>query len=189
MALSALRVVAVAGLCAFSITAEGQTSEKPRNDPGAPGDEHKKLDTLAGSWDVSLKIPVGGGRIIQGKSSCEAKWALDGRFMRLEYSSTFAGKPLTVIRYLGFDRNKGKFVEIHFESTHTDVMHSEGDISSDGKTITCTGTHVDVSTGKPVQVRTVTTISDKDSFVLQMAYLDPAGTKVVTLSHKRKTAT
>jgi ribosome maturation factor RimP len=191
MTISVLRTAAVIGLCALCLSvAAAQAPDKPRTGQtapeGAPGDEHKKLDTLAGAWDVSLKIPVAGGRVIQGKSSCEAKWVLDGRFMRLEYSSTFAGKPLTVLRYVGFDRHKGKFVEIHFESTHTDVMHAEGDISGDGKTITCTGTHVDSSTGKAVNVQTVTTISDRDNFTLEMSYLDPAGTKVITLTHKRK---
>lgn len=32
---------------------------------------------------------------------------MDGRFLRQEYSSTFAGKPLSVVRYLGFDRVAG----------------------------------------------------------------------------------
>ncbi len=49
---------------------------------------------------------------MEGKSTCEAQWVLDGRFLRQEYTSTFAGKPLTVVRYLGFDRHKGKYVEI-----------------------------------------------------------------------------
>ena len=76
---------------------------------------------------------------------------MDGRFLRQEYASTFAGKPLTVVRYLGFDRHKGKFVEIHFESTHTDVMHNEGTISADGKTRTMT------TTGKNAQGQAVNT--------------------------------
>jgi hypothetical protein len=155
---------------------------------GTPGAEHKLLDALAGDWDVVVKFPVGPGKHREGKSTCEAKWALDGRFVRLEYASTFAGKPLTVLRYVGFDRNKGRYVEVHFESTHTDVMHSEGTASEDGKTITCVGKHIDTATGKEVTVRTVTTIQGQDAFTLDLVYADPDGTdaKTVTLTHTRK---
>ena len=176
-------------MCGFLvICAAAQQPEKTQTELGVPGEEHKKLDMLAGDWDVAVKIPIGPGKHIDGKSSCRAKWVLDGRFMRQEYSSIFMGKPFTVVRYLGFDRNKGKFVEVHFESSHTDVMHSVGDISNDGKSITCWGKHVDISAGKDVKVRTVTSFMDKDAFTLEMVYTDAEGkdSKVITLTHQRK---
>jgi hypothetical protein len=156
-------------------------------DPGAPGEEHRRLEALAGTWDVTLEIPIGNGRLLEGKAACEAVWVLDGRFLRLEYTSTFGGRPLTVVRYLGFDRHRGKFVEVHFESTHTDVMNSEGSLSEDGKTITSWGTHVDAATGQAVRVRTVTTLSGSDAFTLEMVYTDAEGrdAKTIELVHAR----
>jgi len=180
----AMLVLGVCGL--FLPDAAGQPPEKPKTDLGAPGEEHRQLDVLAGDWDVTVKFPVGPGKEMEGKSSCEAKWVMDGRFLRQEYSSTFAGKPLTIVRYLGFDRHKGKFVEVQFESTHTDVMHNEGTISADGKTITCMGTHIDAAADKEVKVRTVTTIPDKDAFTLVMFYAADEEAKTITLTHKRK---
>jgi len=175
------------GFCGLFLPwAAGQPPREPNTNLGAPGEEHRKLDPLAGAWDVVVKFPVGPGKVMEGKSSCEARWVLDGRFLRQEYSSTFAGKPLTVVRYLGFDRHKGKFVEVHFESTHTDVMHSEGVLSADGKAITSWGTHIDAATGKEVKVGTVTTILDQDAFTLEMLYVAGEETKAVTLTHKRK---
>jgi hypothetical protein len=179
----------IAALCVglLSWAAAGQAQQKPKSDDlNAPGEEHRKLDALAGAWDVTVKFPAGPGRTMEGKSSCEAKWVMDGRFLRQEYSSIFAGKPLTVVRYLGFDRHKGKFVEVQFESTHTDVMHNEGVSSSDGKTITCRGTHIDAATGKEATVRSVTTLADKDAFTLEMFYIVGEQTTVITLTHKRK---
>lgn len=146
------------------------------------------LGTFVGTWDVTLTIPIGGGKYIEGKSQCKAEWVFDGRFVRQKYSSTFRGKPLTVVRYLGFDRHKRKVVEIQFESTHTDVLFSEGDLSTDGRTITCWGTHIDVATNQPVNVRTVTTVTDTTAFTVQMIYTDNDGndSKIVTLAHKRR---
>jgi uncharacterized protein YndB with AHSA1/START domain len=165
-----------------------QQIESPKLNLNEPGEEHKVLELFAGIWDVTLTIPIGPNKFMNGKSRCEAKWVMDGRFLRQEYSSTFQGKPLTVVRYLGFDRHKGMFVEIHFESTHTDVMHSEGVIAEDCKTITCVGRHVDIAAAKEVTVRTVTTFRDKNTFTLQMIYTDNDGkeSKTVTLTHKRK---
>lgn len=181
------RMIPLVALCVVgALCALGQSQEKPKADLNAPGPEHKKLDALVGSWDVVVKFPVGPGRVMEGKSSCEAKWVMDGRFLRQEYSSTFAGKPLTVVRYLGFDRRKGKFIEVQFESTHTDVMHNEGSISEDGKTITCWGTQVDVATGNEAPVRSVTTILENDAFTHELLYGEGKEAKTITLTHKRK---
>lgn len=143
---------------------------------------------MEGSWDVILKIPIGNGKYIDGKTFCKAEWVVEGRFIQMEYNNTFQGKPLTVVRYLGFDRYKNKYTKTHFESTHIDMMNSEGTISSDGKIITCWGNHVDVSINKSVKVRTVTTFVDNDTFVLEMIYTNPDGKdfKTVTLTHKSK---
>ena len=143
-----------------------------------------------GTWDVIVRFPVAPGKSMEGKAACEAKWVMDGRFLRQEYTSLFAGKPLTVVRYLGFDRYKGKYVEVQMESTHTDVMHNEGTISGDGKTITCFGTAIDFTTGKEANVRSVTSITNTDSFSLELHYTDAEGVmaKTVTLTHRRKKA-
>jgi predicted enzyme related to lactoylglutathione lyase len=125
---------------------------------------------------------------MEGKAVCEANWVMDGRFVRFEYTSNFAGRPLTVVRYVGFDRHRRKVVETHFESTHTDVMHSEGALSADGKTITCKGAHIDAATGREVSVQTVTTIDDADRFTLVMTYAgsETEGSRVITLVHTRR---
>jgi hypothetical protein len=182
------RALLIVALCGAMLSwAAGQAQEKPKTDDlNAPGEEHRKPDSLAGNWDVTVKFPVGPGKTMEGKSACEARWVMDGRFLRQEYSSVFAGKPLTVVRYLGFDRHKGKYVEVQFESTHTDVMRNEGAISSDGKTITCRGTHIDAATGREAKVRSVTTIADQDAFTIEMFYTVDEQTKVITLAHKRK---
>jgi catechol 2,3-dioxygenase-like lactoylglutathione lyase family enzyme len=168
--------------------AVAQTPPVPRPDLGAPGEEHRRLAALEGVFDVSLRIPTGPDKHVEGRSSCKAAWVMDGRFLRLEYASTFAGKPLSVVRYLGFDRHQQKYVELQLESTHTDVMHCEGDLAPDGKSIICQGTHRDAATGKEMQVRTVTTFVDKDAFTLAVGYTDPASkeTRTITMTHKRR---
>ena len=177
----------VLGILVLGSAAYGQ--EPSKTDLNGPGEEHKKLDSLAGMWDVTVKFPAGPGRTMEGKSALTAKWDMDGRFLRQEYTSTFRGKPLTVVRYVGFDRHKGKYVEVQFESTHTDVMVNEGIASVDGKTITSFGSHVDTALGQAVKVRSVTTFIDKDNFTQELFYGEGTkDAKTVTLIHKRKNA-
>jgi len=167
--------------------AAAQHPPESRPDLGVPGEEHRRLDVLTGTWNVAVSFPVAPGRNAQGRAICEAKWDLDGRFVRQEYRSTFGGKQLTIVRYVGFDRQKARFVEIQFESTHTDVMHNEGVYAVESGTITTAGRHVDAATGQSVTVRSVTTFIDQDAFTVQLFYADAEGrdAQTIMLSHTR----
>jgi hypothetical protein len=172
----------------FAIFLIGSVAAAQRKDAGSPGEEHKKLAALAGDWDVSVTFVIGAGKEAKGTAKCEAKMVLDGRFLHQKYDSVFMGKPFVVEQYLGFDRQKGKFVELYMNSMTTGIMHNEGEISKDGKTIAFTGKKVDDATGKEGKIRTVYTLSDPDNFILEWFLTGPDGkeAKGVTLTHKRK---
>lgn len=179
----------VMGLCfMFAPTALAQKKEEGKGDPTAPGDEHKKLEALAGKWDVTVAFVIGEGKEGKGTATCEAKMALDGRFLHQRYDSVFMGRALLVEQYLGFDRHKGKFVELHMNSMDTGIMLNEGELSKDGKSITCAGKKLDETTGKEGRIRTVWSISDKDNFTIEWFITGSDGkeAKAVTLAHKRK---
>ena len=162
--------------------------QEPAPDLGRPGPEHRRLDALAGLWDVTVVVPTVAGRVLEGRAACEAGWTLDGRFLRQEYASVFDGQPLTVVRYVGFDRHAGTFVEVQFESSRTDVLHARGTLSGDGRTLTSSGTHVEPATGREALVRTVTTFVDPETFTLELTYADSVGqvARSVLLTHRRR---
>lgn len=179
------QIIVLAALVASVFSVSMAQGSEDRN---APGDEHRFLARLAGNWDVTVRFPAGPGRTIEGRSSMTATVVMDGRILRQEYSSTFGGKPLSVVRYIGFDRYARKFTEIQFESTHTDVLQSAGAFSADKRTIISNGRHVDTAAGKPVSVRSVTTFIDDNTFVIEMFYDEGASSaKTITLTHRRRT--
>jgi hypothetical protein len=152
-----------------------------------PGPIHERLNGLAGSWDVAIRYKLG-DKLREGTASCEAKWVLDGRFLRQDYTSQFQGRPLHVIQLLGYDNNRRKTIEIKLDNMSTGGLHNEGSISDDGKVITNVGESLDPTTGKPYKLRTVTTIVDADHFTLEWFRIDDVNklNKVVSMSHTRK---
>jgi hypothetical protein len=67
------RAIAVAAVWTVAcLSASAQTAGSAVADPGAPGPEHRTLDAMAGSWDVTVTFPAGPGKQMSGKSTCQA---------------------------------------------------------------------------------------------------------------------
>ena len=178
--------IAAATLLVAAAHLLAQPQGKPADPPG-PGEEHMLLHAFAGSWDVNVTYQLG-GKEFKGKALCEAKWILDGRFLRQEYHSKMQGKDFIVLQFLGYDHGKKKFVELKMDSMDTGVMHNEGTISANGEVITCKGERIDPITGELVKIRTVTTIKDADHYTLEwfLTKSDGKEERAVVLSHTRK---
>jgi hypothetical protein len=165
--------------------------EKKANPPAppvdAPGPVHKQMESLAGKWDVEVTYVIE-GKERKGKATCEAKWIMDGRFLQQDYKSNLMGKPYNVMQLLGYDNNKKKTIEIVINNLGTGVLHNEGSISNDGKTITNEGEHLDPRSDKMTKLRTVTTIIDQDHYTLEWFHTNADGKeeKSVSLKHTRQ---
>jgi hypothetical protein len=155
--------------------------------PDKPGPFHKRLDKLAGSWDVALRYTIG-EKQQEGKATCEANWILDGRFVQQTYHSRFQGKPFEVIQILGYDNLRKRTIEIMMDTLSTGLLHNEGTISHDGNVITNQGESHDPASGKPYKLRTVYTIVDNDHFTLEWFRSGDGGTeqRIVSMSHTRR---
>lgn len=170
----------VATLSAVAQGQENKTADEPQ----------KRLEYFVGDWDVAVQFRLPDGKDGQGKSSCHTKGILDGKFVHQEYKSKFMGQQLIVWQLLGYDSLKKKWVEfdLHLEGDRTHTMSTEGALSADGKVLTLTGDSIDGFTGKPVKMRTVTTIVDDNKYTLEWFITDSSGKeeRKVMLTHVRK---
>ena len=118
------------------------------------------------------------------------KWILDDHILHQEYTSILNDKPFTVMQWLGYDELKQKFFEIKMDSMDSGVMHNEGSLSGDGKTLTHSGERMNPETKKTEKIRTVLTFQDKDHYILEWFLPDEQGKeeKTVILKHARKGA-
>jgi Protein of unknown function (DUF1579) len=174
----------VLALALAMVALSARADDKPKE---FPSEQHKQLDVLAGTWDVATTFKFG-GQERQGKATCESKWVLGGRHLHQQYQSTINGRPFTVLQILGYDTARKTFFELKLDSMDNGVMHNEGTISADGKTLTMRGDRTDPMTGQAGKIRTVTTITDKDHYALEwyMTGADGKEERTVTLVHTRK---
>jgi len=193
-------VALVFALAMPSVTG-AQEGEKPKMSPeqqavmeawmkvATPGEAHKALEPMIGSWSVtstSWQTPASPPE--QGAGTSENAWILGGRFVKQDFQGEFGGMKFQGLGYTGYDNLKKKYVGTWMDTMGTMVMVMTGTADPSGKMFTLTGTMDDVMTGKPMKLRTVTRIVDANKHVMEMFGPDPSGKefKMMELVYTRK---
>jgi hypothetical protein len=193
--LAATVLVALTATLAFADDPKAKAAAKEKAEMDAmmkaatPGDAHKKLGGLAGTWNAEVKMwmkpdapPTGGAGV------AETTWALDGRWLEQHFTGTFMGMPFTGVGYTGYDNIKKKYVGSWMDSMSTSMMISSGKEDAGGKSFTFTSTMEDPMTGKSSPVKEKVTVVDDDHHTLEMWGAGPDGKmfKMMEITYTRK---
>ncbi|MFN0318517.1 MAG: DUF1579 domain-containing protein, partial [Burkholderiales bacterium] len=99
-----------------------------------PGEPHKQLASLAGSWTTKTKEWMEPGKPpTEAAGSVEMKMLLDGRFLQQDFTSEMMGQPYTGMGITGYDNLSKKYVSIWLDTMGTGPFMMEGTGSVDGK--------------------------------------------------------
>ena len=113
-----------------------------------PGEPHKQLASLAGSWTTKTKEWMEPGKPpTEADGSVEMKMLLDGRFLQQDFTGEMMGQPYTGVGITGYDNLRKKYVSIWLDTMGTGPFMMEGTASGDGKTITLKGQHAEPGGG------------------------------------------
>jgi len=135
---------------------------------GTPGDPHKMLARMAGSWNTRVKSwPEPGKPPMESSGTSEQKMVLGGRFLHQEFTGDMMGATFTGIGFTGYDNHAGKFVSTWIDSMSTSILLFEGTADTGGKTITQENHHNDPVRG-PMTWRSVTRIVGDNTWVFEM---------------------
>ncbi len=157
---------------------------------GTPGEPHKLLAKLEGSWTTRNTGYLEGkpaGEASEGTS--EKKLILDGHYLREEYSGNMMGAPYSGISILGYNNHTKNYESTWIDSMSTAIYLFAGKISADNRTITQECSYDDPVRG-PAVWRTVTRIKDDNTLEFEM-FITPKGgreEKMMEMTSRRKEA-
>jgi hypothetical protein len=163
-----------------------------------PGENHKILQGLAGSWTYTTKYwmnPDPSTPPMESVGKTVRKAVMGGRYFQADHSgkmqmpgpdgkmtdSDFKGMEIA-----GYDNAKKKFVSSWIDNMGTGIMQSEGTYDSATKTITYTAEY-EMMPGMKTKFRELLKIPDNDHHSLEM-YEDRAGkeVKVMEIAYTRQ---
>ena len=136
----------------------------------APSENHRKLDVLAGNWNINVKHwhdPASEPEVSSG--TAEMNWVLGKRFIEMHVTSEAMGQPFEGMGVMGYDNFRKQYVTGWIDNMNTAVFTSTGTVDPTGKTFTFTGKADDILTGKRDQThRAVLKIVSNDKIVEEM---------------------
>jgi hypothetical protein len=153
-----------------------------------PGEPHKQLASLAGSWTIQTKEWMEPGKPpSESTGSVEMKMLLDGRFLQQEFSGDMMGKPYSGIGITAYDNLRKRYVSNWIDTMGTGIFSMEGTGNADGKTITLKGQHAEPGGGQMTH-RAVWKIVDSNTQTFDMYGTHKGGKemKVMEILYTRK---
>ena len=133
-----------------------------------PGESHKRLARLAGTWTTRTKEWLEPGKPpTESSGTCEYKVLLDGRYVQQDCTGTMMGHPFTGIGVQGYDNFTKTYRTTWIDSLGTGIFVMEGEAGADGTTIILYGNLADPFEG-PMKLRAVWKFPNPNSQVLEM---------------------
>jgi hypothetical protein len=189
------------GLCillmASAVMAKDKKAEKS-TDPKAmmdvytklatPGEQHKQLASLAGSWTTKTKEWMEPNKPpVESTGSAEMKMLLDGRFLQQEITGQMMGQPYSGIEITAYDNLLKRYVTTWMSTMGTGIFLMEGTASADGKTITLKGQHAEPGGGY-MKHRAIWKIVDSNTQTFDMYGVHHGGKewKMMEMTYTRK---
>jgi hypothetical protein len=157
-------------------SAEEAEMMKKMAELATPGEFHRKIEPLIGTWNCAVKFTMAPGAPPEESSgTLERKWVMDGRYMFEEYKGTAMEQPFTGRGYLAYDNGEKKYISVWMDSMGTGIFYEKGTIDPAGKTITFTGENFCCMTDKLKKTKSTLEIVDNSKQILRMFDTGPDG--------------
>jgi len=166
-------------------TAPTAEDTKAWEDASKPGENHKKLDFLVGTWTIELSGFDPSAQPSKGES--EFKWIHGGRFLQESTKTNMFGQPFEWTGWLGYDMVEKKYVGAWIDTFQTRIEHFEGKWDEATKTVIYLGDGKDPATGEVAKVKWAIQNVSPDKAVTTMSAIDADGveTQVMKLTATR----
>ena len=135
-----------------------------------PGAEHSAMAKLAGdNWKYVNKLWMTPGQDpMVSEGTAKISMLMGGRYMQMKVDGMVMGMPFEGLATNAYDNSTKKYITTWIDNMGTGVMTLEGTMDAATKSISFTGSMVDPTTGKNVQVREVLRVESDNKFVMEM---------------------
>ncbi len=154
-----------------------------------PGEEHKTLATLAGSWKYTSKWwtePT--AKPMESAGTSTNKMVMGGRYLQSEAKGKNMGQPFTGMGLTGFDNVKKNFDTMWIDNMGTGMAKGTGTWDASTKTMTETGSFSDPTEKTMTRnYKGMMKIADKNHYTYEMWATGPDGKefKMMEMAYKR----
>jgi hypothetical protein len=154
-----------------------------------PGEPHKLLDHMTGTWDAKVTMWEAPGAPPQSTEGIsEVKWILGGRYLQERMNASLMGMSFEGLGHTGYDNVKKQYWSSWVDNMSTGMMTSTGQTKDNGKTYTFWGSMADPMTGKDqkLEQKVVVESNDKHWFEMWGAAPDGKNFKMMEIVYTRK---
>jgi hypothetical protein len=139
-ALSLSILIATANAAEPPKGAPSEADMKKMMELGMPGEKHKALDGMVGTWDYTVTYKMSPDAPEQTSTGIsDNKWVLDGRFVQQNVGGTMdmngEKKEFKGVGYIGHDNVKGEYISTWMDNMSTGLMTSNGIYDEASKSI------------------------------------------------------
>ena len=134
-----------------------------------PGEEHKALEPLVGTWKASTKMWMGGPEPVTSEGTCEVSWIMGGRYLMAKHTGNMMGQPFEGLEIVGYDKRFAQYVSTWIDNMGTSIsMTTSGVMDPASKTLTMNMPMFDPSTKAMAPYKNATKIVDNNTHIFTM---------------------
>ena len=160
------------------MSAEQKAAMEAMQKAATPGEFHKFLAKMEGTWKAEVKMWEGPGEPQVSQGTSVNTMVLGGRYLRQEFKSTMMDMPFEGIGYTGYDNVMKRFQATWMDNMTTAMMVGTGSLDATGKVMTSIMTYSDPQSGKEVVSRSIGRIVDEKTHVFEMYGPGPDGKEI-----------
>jgi len=148
-----------------------------------PGEEHKRLEPIVGSWTYTMKWWMEpNGQPEQSSGTSENIWILGGRFVQQKIAGQSMGQPFEGIGITGYDRIRKEYSGFWIDNMSTTTAASTAQYDPAANSLVETGSFACPMTGETHrQFRAVLKLGDGQSYTYEMYSKHTDGTEFKTM--------
>lgn len=133
---------------------------------GTPGENHKRLNALAGKWDGVFKIYMEPGQEpMISRGTVTRNWILDGRFLQETVEATSDWGPFSGIGFFGYDNVDQQYEIVWMDSMSTGIYSETGTFDAEKNLLQTQGTNRDPASGRVINSWGKLDLSDPNEHV------------------------